>query len=415
MSHELGKAVNFKVRITLLLILSIQVCKAQWAQMSHLPDSTFTFGTSFTIGNKGYLLNTRCYNELWEYDSQNDTWTKKANFPGVCRFLTSGFSINGKGYVGLGRNNNNIQETDFWEYDPSTDSWTQKAQFPGTGRGQAVGFSIGNKGYLGTGTTPTTTTQLSGIYHNDFWEYDPTLDAWTQKANVPDSARTNAVGISLNGKGYLGLGSIKYPDQSRTYFYEYDPILDVWTQKQSIPEAAIRDLACIFHLHNEIYVVGGIKLSGPNGPEYLSTCLKYNPASNAWSYQPSFGGNAAAGQVALTFSNAAYVGSGLDAQNTQLTEWYRFVANLTSIPKTESNDLTIEFYPNPARDHLNISSFSLTSEKELKLLSIDGRVFLYKQINSANEKIDVSFLPQGVFIAEVTGSGISLRKKIIKE
>lgn len=406
---------NLKHRITLLLMLTIQVCAAQWDQMSDMPDNTFTMGSSFTIGNKGYLLNTRCYNELWEYDSQNDTWTKKANFPGVCRFLTSGFSINGKGYVGLGRNNTNLQETDFWEYDPSTDSWTQKAQFPGTGRGLAVGFSIGNRGYLGTGTTPTTTSQLSGIYHNDFWEYDPTLDVWTQKANVPDSARTNAVGISLNGKGYLGLGSVKYPNQGRTYFYEYDPILDVWTQKQSIPEAADRAVACIFHLHNEIYVVGGIKLSDPNGPEYLSTCLKYNPASNAWSYQSSFGGSAAASQVALTFSNSAYVGSGLDAQNVQLTEWYRFTANLTATNKTEPNDLMIDLYPNPTRDYLTISSNSLNYEAEFKLRSMDGRIILKKQMNGNEEKIDLSSLAQGVFIAEITSPGTTIRKKIIKE
>ena len=404
---------NLKHRITLLLILTVQVCMAQWAQMSNMPDSTFTFGSSFTIGNKGYVLNTRCYNELWEYDSQNDTWTKKTNFPGVCRFLTTGFSINGKGYVGLGRNNNNLQETDFWEYDPTTDSWTQKAQFPGIGRDNAVGFSIDNKGYLGTGFTPT--AQLSGIYHGDFWEYDPTLDTWTQKANVPDSARESAVGISLNGKGYLGLGSPKYPNQGHTYFYEYDPTLDAWTQKQSVPEAAIRDLACIFHLHNEIYVVGGIRLSGPNSPEYLSTCLKYNPASNAWSYQSSFGGSAAAGQVALTFSNAAYVGAGLDPQNLQLSEWYRFTANLTSLDKAESNELKIELYPNPTRDYLTISSNSLNHESEFKLLSMDGRTLLKKQMNGNEEKIDLSSLPQGVFIAEITRSETTFRKIIIKE
>lgn len=406
---------KLRLTITLLLILTVQLCKSQWAQMSNLPDSTFTFGTSFTIGNKGYMLNTRCYNELWEYDPQNDTWTKKANFPGVCRFLTSGFSINGKGYVGLGRNNNNLQETDFWEYDPTTDSWTQKAQFPGIGRDHAVGFSIGNKGYLGTGTTPATTTQLSGIYLNDFWEYDPTLDAWTQKANVPDSARTNAVGISLNGKGYLGLGSVKYPNQGRTYFYEYDPTLDTWTQKQSIPEAATRDIACIFHLHNEIYVVGGIKLSGPNGPEYLSTCLKYKPASNSWSYQSSFGGSAAAGQVALTFSNAAYVGSGLDPQNVQLSEWYRFTANLTSTDNTVPAHLMIDLYPNPTRDYLTINSSASHTEIEFTILSIDGRVLQQKQISSIEERIDLTSLQPGVYFAEVSSSGITLRKKIIKE
>lgn len=404
---------HLKLRITLLLIVTIQVCTAQWAQMSNLPDSTFTFGTSFTIGYKGYLLNTSCYNELWEYDSQNDTWTKKSNFPGVCRALTSGFSINGKGYVGLGRNNNNQQETDFWEYDPATDIWTQKAQFPGIGRDRAVGFSIGNKGYLGTGYTPT--GQTSGIYHNDFWEYNPTTDIWIQRANLPGAARANAVGISLNGKGYLGLGVSHQSDSSRNQFYEYDPGLDAWIQKQNIPFAAIREFAGIFHLHNEIYVVGGVRLYGPDTPEYLRTCLKFNPVSNAWFYQPTFAGTATLGQAALTFSNAAYVGSGLDAHNTQISEWYRFTVNATSIPKAESKEPAIDFYPNPTRDYLTISSYSLNHESEFKLLSIDGRLVFQKQINENEEKIDLSFLPQGVFVAEIKSSGTTLRKKIIKE
>ena len=49
---------------------------------------------------------------------------------------------------------------DFWEYDPSTNVWTQKADFGGGARSGAVGFSIGSKGYIGTGGA------------NDFWEYD---------------------------------------------------------------------------------------------------------------------------------------------------------------------------------------------------------------------------------------------------
>ena len=40
---------------------------------------------------------------------------------------------------------------DFWEYDPTTNTWTQKANFGGTPRDGAVGFSIGSKGYIGTG------------------------------------------------------------------------------------------------------------------------------------------------------------------------------------------------------------------------------------------------------------------------
>jgi hypothetical protein len=39
---------------------------------------------------------------------------------------------------------------DFWEYDPSSNVWTRKADFGGKKRSDAVGFSVGGKGYLGT-------------------------------------------------------------------------------------------------------------------------------------------------------------------------------------------------------------------------------------------------------------------------
>lgn len=56
-------------------------------------------------------------------------------------------------------------------------AWAQKTNFGGTARWGAVGFSIGNKGYIGTGGE-------GSVPKNDFWEYDPTTDTWTQKASV---------------------------------------------------------------------------------------------------------------------------------------------------------------------------------------------------------------------------------------
>ena len=60
---------------------------------------------------------------------------------------------------------------DFWEYDPATDTWTQKADFEGVGRGFAVGFSIGSNGYIGTGLLGN--LNYGGPSSKDFWEYDP--------------------------------------------------------------------------------------------------------------------------------------------------------------------------------------------------------------------------------------------------
>ena len=42
-------------------------------------------------------------------------------------------------------------KNDFWEYNPSTNKWTRKADFAGGDWWGATGFSIGAKGYIGTG------------------------------------------------------------------------------------------------------------------------------------------------------------------------------------------------------------------------------------------------------------------------
>lgn len=66
------------------------------------------------------------------------------------RYSAVGFSIGSKGYIGTGQDACGYKN-DFWEYNPADNSWTQKADFGGGGRVAAVGFSIGSKGYIGTG------------------------------------------------------------------------------------------------------------------------------------------------------------------------------------------------------------------------------------------------------------------------
>src|SRR5439155_1183684 len=110
---------------------------------------------------------------------------------------------------------------DFWEYDPSTNVWTQKANFGGPARENAVGFSIGSKGYVGTGYN------FGGVY-KDFWEYDPISNIWTRRADFGGTARYVAVGFSIGSKGYVGTGNDGILKKD---FWEYDPATNSWTQK----------------------------------------------------------------------------------------------------------------------------------------------------------------------------------------
>src|SRR4051794_10367712 len=85
------------------------------------------------------------------------------------------------------------------------DFWKQKANLP-FGRQGAVSFVIGSKAYVGTGDD----SYIYDPFKNDFWEYNPADPncggTWTQLAAFGGTKRRDAVGFSINNKGYIGTG-----------------------------------------------------------------------------------------------------------------------------------------------------------------------------------------------------------------
>src|SRR5579862_4642992 len=57
-------------------------------------------------------------------------WAQKSGIPGADsangRFVGIGFSVGGKGYMGLGDGNDGNFYSDLYQYDPVTDTWTQE-------------------------------------------------------------------------------------------------------------------------------------------------------------------------------------------------------------------------------------------------------------------------------------------------
>src|SRR5205809_3893463 len=82
------------------------------------------------------------------------------------------------------------------------DTWVRRTDFGGYNRTGAAGFSIGTKGYLGTGNRGFFTQARL----KDFWEYDSFTKAWRQMPDFGGGAREGAIGFSIGGKGYIGLG-----------------------------------------------------------------------------------------------------------------------------------------------------------------------------------------------------------------
>ena len=138
-------------------VFAINSYAQNWQKSVSMPGGGRDGGVAFTIGTKIYSgggaeVGDR---DFYEYDTQTKKWTKKANIPSVDtnRGFAAGFTVNGKGYVGLGSNGiyNPLAKADLWEYDPDNDTWTAKADFPNTALDGIGVMVIGDKAYIGGG------------------------------------------------------------------------------------------------------------------------------------------------------------------------------------------------------------------------------------------------------------------------
>ncbi len=406
-----------KFKIVLLAILTCYFSHAQWAPMASLTGASRQGAAGFTIGNKAYIIGGQASNfqttfdDVWEYDVVSNTWAQKLNFPGSFRVGGVAFTINGKGYFGFGEDGLGNYYDDIWEYNPVLDTWTQKASLPSSARTNAVGFTIGNKAYVGLGIVCTITQigQVCGKM-NDFWEYNPISDTWTQKANFPGNPREYSIGVGLNGKGYVGLGVDSTSTPDFTDFYEYNPITNTWATKANITGIGASD-AEAFVLNNEIYVLGGINF---NSFTVLNSCKKYNPLTNTWTNSTNFNGGAITAHVALSFPNFILTGTGFDANINTRNDWWKLTASTTDISEDLINFNQVQMYPNPSKDILNIKLTKEMDESVLKLYSADGKLVLDKMMSSSETAINISSLPNGMYILEIKSENIIVRKKLLK-
>jgi hypothetical protein len=245
-------------------------------------------------------------------------WRQRANFAGAARSYAVGFSINDRGYIGTGHKyyNSSTYEhpscADMWEYSKSTNSWAQKANFTDT-RHYAICFAIGSKGYVGLGMQ-SMSDNISNSYKNDLWEYNPSTNYWTQKANFSGITRIYAVGFSIGSKGYVGTG-YNYGNMLRD-FWEYNPSTNTWTQKSNFGGSA-RSGAVGFSIGDKGYIG-----TGYDGYNLCNDFWEYNPSTNTWTQKSNFGGPARKGAVGFSVGDNGYIGTGeLNAMNTLNDFW----------------------------------------------------------------------------------------------
>jgi hypothetical protein len=226
----------------------------------------------------------------------------KANFAGNGRIYAVSFAIGNKGYVGTGTTtgNNSSALQDFWEYDPATNVWTQKANFAGGSRFRASGFGLEGKGYIGLGFNSSVVPQ------KDFWEYDPAANTWTRKADFGGAARFSATAFTIGNLGYVGLGSVNLTTKTDD-FWSFNPTANTWTQRSNFP-GGLRDQAFGVGVVSSGPFLGGYVGAGANATNAATNDLWiYNAATNTWAAGPSgFGGSTTFSPIAYSIDNVIY-------------------------------------------------------------------------------------------------------------
>jgi len=206
----------------------------------------------------------------------SEAWNPKSNFGGVGRHRGTGVSIGTKGYIGLGHYNGtglNVMFSDWWEYDPSTNSWSQKADYPFPTYA-AASFSIGMKCYVGTGVSAG----------NQFYCFDPIANTWTGIADVPIGS-TDQNGFSVHDKGYY-----LYSNE----LYEYDPLLNTWAAK-SLGPFGWGSWPSTFVIDDKAYVKTGAGF------------YEYKQSTDQWIQRAPFPGLATGGSASFAVNGKGYI------------------------------------------------------------------------------------------------------------
>lgn len=176
-----------------------------WQQKGDCPQSTEWDGVGFSIGSKGYILDSQ--GNLYEYNPVNDSWNNKSSYPGGMNYPVF-FVINEKAYVGIGSDTRQI-----FVYEPSNDTWSYKTVYPGNAWRLTTSIIIGNSAYIVGGWSDNGCVK-------EVWEYNTINNTFQKLEDFPNNERHSAISFTINNIGYFGTGN--------TSCGMVSPINDMW-------------------------------------------------------------------------------------------------------------------------------------------------------------------------------------------
>jgi N-acetylneuraminic acid mutarotase len=351
------------------------------------------YSASFTIGNYGYVVagfsNVDISNSTWQFDVVNNLWTQKADAGTTLRYSPVGFSVNGKGYIGMGLDMNDNTLDDLLQFDPSLNSWTQKANIP-VGRFLASVMVIGNRVFIACGSTDN----FNFTVLNDLWEYNTIGDSWISRTAFPGGGRYAGIGFSCGGNGYVCCGSDSGAVNLYNDLWMYNPTTDAWTAKSTLPSDP-RGGVVAFTIGNYGYVGAGLDDLYSHNDFW-----KYDCTNDSWSAIASIPTGGRDGSFSFVINGKGYVGGGVNDNTDVISDVWEYAPDSTSsVNELVNAESVVSIAPNPVRNFAIISVTSIEKLKNpsVKIYSSNGILVKILPVISQNTFIDANQLKAGTY------------------
>lgn len=247
-----------------------------WSQAADFGGGVRSQAVAFSVNGKGYVgtgldANQNYTSDIWEFDPAANKWNAKNPFGGTPRRDAVAFVANNTAYIATGYDDNYLK--DVWAYNAGSDTWVQKPAISGSKRAESTVFTVDNKVYLFSGNN-------NGSAVNDLQVFDAATEQWSalrKLTNLSDESyddkytsiiRYNAVAFVIDGKAYVTSGE-NGSMNSRTW--EYNPGDDTWAEK-TVFSGTARTGAIGFTLQNR-----GFVMSGRSGTNPFDNIYEFQP------------------------------------------------------------------------------------------------------------------------------------------
>ncbi|MDR3062235.1 MAG: hypothetical protein LBU57_09010 [Dysgonamonadaceae bacterium] len=183
------------------------------------PSESRGYSPAFSLNNTGYVVGGQNYpayetlSEVWTYRSVGGSgiWTQKKPFP-IPIMGGIAFTSNDRAFIGLGKClNPDIYYNEIWEYNLQNDTWKIISTVPDDfklAEGEITNVTvIEQKAYI-----------IDGI--NQVWIFDLITEKWEQKSIMPGDLQPNQCMFSRQHDIFVGL------KRNSPIFYKYRPFWD---------------------------------------------------------------------------------------------------------------------------------------------------------------------------------------------